>query len=105
MHLPVGEEYETILRKPNVPDTITVIYRKFKINGVESSEQIRIVGKDALADFCKDYMKHIKPNEAEIPAEKRCLYAVADGKIEYISRQDEAKIVTLCLLYKLKPRR
>lgn len=90
MRLPIGVDGERALHQQLDPTTINAFFREIGQCDSNEVERVLIVGKDALADFCKDYMKYIKPDETEIPKGKCCLYAIAGGEIEHIQRKDEA---------------
>lgn len=84
LRLAIGCSGERLLHQPIETNTIAHFFREFGRGGSKNVEMISIVGKNALADFCKDYREKIKPDPKNIPEGKICLYAVAGGEIEYI---------------------
>lgn len=82
--LSIGTKGKDLLHETILPTSITPFYRNVRPLRAKQVELILIVGKDAIADFCKNYQKMIRPNSKQIPKGKRCLYAVAGGTIEYI---------------------
>lgn len=69
--------------------SITSFFRKYGRGGSKKVEMISIVGKDALADFCKDYSEKIEPNPKDIQEESACLYATTDRGLEYILHKED----------------
>lgn len=90
LHLDIGCSGERLMHRPIDANTITHFFREFGRGGSKYVEMISIVGKDALADFCKDYSKMIIPDPNSIPKGRICLYAVAGGEIQYILSRREA---------------
>lgn len=85
--LSIGTKGKDLLHKTISPTSITLFYRDVWPPREKQVELILIVGKDAIANFCKNYQEMIKPDSKQIPNEKRCLYAVAGGEIQYISSE------------------
>lgn len=86
MRLTIGKTGEALLHKRIDPDSITPFFRDINrsVKDAKCVELILIVGENALADFCKDYEKLIKPDKERVPKGKICLYAVAGGEVEFI---------------------
>ena len=82
--LSIGANGKDLLHKTIFPTSITLFYRDVWPPREKQVELILIVGKDSIADFCKNYQEMIKPDIKQIPNGKRCLYAVAGGEIQYI---------------------
>lgn len=82
--LSIGTKGKDLLHKTILPTSITPFYRNVRPLREKQVELILIVGKNAIADFCKNYQEMIKPDSKQIPKGKRCLYAVTGGTIEYI---------------------
>lgn len=86
MRLTIGKMGETLLHKRIDPDSITPFFRDINrsVQNTKCVELILVVGENALADFCKDYEKLIRPDKEIVPKGKTCLYAVAGGEVEFI---------------------
>ena len=82
--LSFGEELKEKLTHPIDSNGIVPVFQGIGRGGSQDVELVLIVGKDAIADFCKNYQEMIKPDIKQIPNGKRCLYAVAGGEIQYI---------------------
>lgn len=86
IRLTIGKKGEALLHKQIDPDSITPFFRDINhsVQNTKCVELILIVGENALADFCKDYEKWIRPDKEKVPKGKTCLYAVAGGEVEFI---------------------
>lgn len=82
--LSFGETLKEALTHAIDTHSIVSVFQELKCGGSQDVELVLIVGKDAIADFCKNYQEMIKPDSKQIPQGKRCLYAVAGGEIQYI---------------------
>ena len=82
--LSFGETLKEALNHAIDTHSIVPVFQELKRGGSQDVELVLIVGKDAVADFCKNYQEMIKPDSKHIPEGKRCLYAVAGGEIQYI---------------------
>lgn len=82
--LSIGANGKDLLHKTISPTSITPFYRNVRPLREKQVELILIVGKDAIADFCKNYQEMLKPDSKQMPKGKRCLYAVAGGEIQYM---------------------
>ena len=81
------EELKEKLTHPIDSNGIVPVFQGSGRGSSQDVELVLIVGKDAIADFCKNYQEMIKPDSKQIPHGKRCLYAVAGGEIQYISSE------------------
>lgn len=82
--LSFGKKGEDLLQENVSAVAVMPFYRNVWPPKTGYVELILIVGKDAIADFCKNYQEMIKPDSKQIEKGKRCLYAVSGGEIQYI---------------------
>ena len=85
--LSFGEALKEALADAIDTHSIVPVLQELRRGGSQDVELILIVGKDAIADFCKNYQEMLKPNSKQIPKGKQCLYAVAGGELQYISSE------------------
>lgn len=86
MRLTIGKAGEDLLHKEISSNSIKRFFRDVNrsVQNAKCVELILVVGENALADFCKDYKKWIRPDKEIVPKGKTCLYAVAGGEVEFI---------------------
>lgn len=86
----VGSQINKFLKEKKFVDAYEIVacFRPISNYGVNCVEQILIIGRNAISDFCQEYVTYLYPDVLKIPEGKKCLYAEAGGKIREVSLKD-----------------